>query len=153
MKSQPLLLRVPVVIFAVLVGGIFVYARSGGRFFATPARLSPATAPDAHEPGGGPAIMMGSKSAPAFLPEKPSSPPETPRATLLPGSKSAAIVVGEIQSTPNTTVQIVPNSSPDPKPSARLLPGSKSVILVDPPLLTPAQSAQPAPPSNQRNRP
>ncbi len=33
--------RVPAAIFAVLVGGLFVYAKSGGRFLA-PARTTPA---------------------------------------------------------------------------------------------------------------
>jgi hypothetical protein len=168
MKSQPLLWRVPVVIFAVLVGSIYVYARSGGRLFTTPAKVTPAAAVDPHEASIG--LMMGSKSAPAFLPEVPSQAPQNPgvpqptppsagepsnRPMLLPGSKSAAVVVGEYNSNPAPTTLPQPtNLAPIPPNRPHLLPGSKSVVLADPPSINQPQqqAAQPAPPSRQPNR-
>jgi len=167
MQSQPLLLRVQVVIFAVLVGSIFVYARAGGSlpFLSRPAQVSPAAVQDVNEPGGGPRIMMGSKSAPAFLPDEPSAPvsvqpvaPETSRKTLLPGSKSAVIITGEDPPPLTVVVPVAPtntNAAPQAKPSARLLPGSKSIILADPPTLNqsaPAVQRQQAGSSNRGNR-
>jgi hypothetical protein len=168
MKSQPLLVRVPVVIFAVLVGGIYVYARSGGRLFTTPAKVTPAAEPDPHEVPIG--LMMGSKSAPAFLPEERTSTPPNPgvpqptpptagepsnRPMLLPGSKSAAVVVGEYKPDPPPAIPPQPtNIAPVPSNRPHLLPGSKSVILADPPNFNqPQQQAvQLAPPSQQPNR-
>jgi hypothetical protein len=159
MKAQPLLVRVPVVIFAVLVGGIFVYARSGGQLFRTPAQVSPAAVHDVNDPGGSPAIMMGTKSAPAFLAEPTPSPeaqqtvevtPVTqisPQATLLPGSKSAVMI------SPEAPVQ----AKPVPAQAPQLLPGSKSIILVDPqsqsapPLAQPVQRPRPTPSSPPLN--
>lgn len=172
MQSQPLLLKVPVVIFAVLVGSIFVYARAGGSlpFLSRSAQVSPAAIQDVNEPGGGPAIMMGSKSAPAFLPEEPKVPaqaqtvsqptaPEVSRRTLLPGSKSAVIVTPDdprpvvvvpvaptntpVQLHPatNSLPKVAPNSVPEPRSTPRLLPGSKSIILADPPPLPQPRSA------------
>jgi hypothetical protein len=141
MKSQALLLRVPVVIFAVLVGGIYVYARSGGRFFTTPVRATPAAEAEPFESPVG--LMMGSKSAPAFTPEPAPSIPQqaSPRPALLPGSKSAIAI--EVAPVPQPT-----NAPTMPMVSPRLLPGSKSVILVDPPGLAPS----PQPPVNTQQQ-
>lgn len=143
--------RVPAVMFAVLVGGIFVYAKSGGRFFA-PAKLTPASESGENDPSL-PRIefMAGSKSAPAFVPEAPSVQAEArqlPSSTLLPGSKSAIVV------SPESLVPAPTNTVPHPaEPSRRLLPGSKSIILVDPSTLQPpanqAAPVQPARPQQQ----
>lgn len=103
MKTTTAYYRVPAVIFAVLVGGLFVYAKAGGRFL-TPGKPTPAAAASESDPSL-PRIefMMGPKSAPAFLPEEPPTIHATPRqltsappsSTLLPGSKSAGVVAPE----------------------------------------------------------
>jgi hypothetical protein len=150
--------RLPVVIFAVLIGGLYVYAKSGGRFFA-PGKPTPAVDSGEADPSL-PRIefMMGPKSAPTFLPDEPPAvqgerQPATPtQGTLLPGSKSAGVVFPE--SLLPAQGQPAPQSYPQPAaPNAtaprnsRLLPGSKSAILIDPNSLQPAQQAvQPAPP-------
>lgn len=153
MSNQSLYLRVPVVIFAVLVGGIYVYARSGGQFFTTPAQVTPAAEQDPHAVSN--SLMMGSKSAPAFLPEEP--PPAQAdsshgQPTLLPGSKSRAVIDVPASPPTNNPVPVQPIESP------RLLPGSKSVILADPPRLLPGSKSDvlvsppilmPAPQGNQ----
>jgi hypothetical protein len=149
--------RIPAVIFAVLVGGLFVYAKSGGRFF-TPGKPTPTVDSGENDPSL-PRIefMLGPKSAPAFVPEE-SAPVQVEvqpvsGGKLLPGSKSAILVSPESlvpAGTPNTPANENPQPAETPQPtSPRLLPGSKSLILVDPNTLKPQQSyQQPAPPTN-----
>lgn len=144
--------RVPAVIFAVLVGSLFVYAKSGARFF-TSARPVPSPAGENDPSVPRIEFLMGSKSAPAFRPEE-SAPPlvQAESATqsttrLLPGSKSAQVILPEslVSPTPvNTANQAATQgqSAPNATSGPRLLPGSKSLILVDPSTLQPP--AQPA---------
>jgi hypothetical protein len=154
--------RIPVVIFAVLVGGLYVYAKGGGQLLQKRTQVTPAT----NSQGEGLApprieFMMGPKSAPAFEKSptyQPSPQPQqkvqpapvqpAPR-QVLPGSKSRAVIdpptYSPAKPVPNAEpVNIVPNQT-------RLLPGSKSVILIDPQTVTPpTNSGVKSPPANAK---
>jgi hypothetical protein len=143
--------RVPVVIFAVLVGGLYVYAKSGGALFGSRTQVTPATNTHGEELAP-PQIefMMGPKSAPAFDELPPAPPPAPPVASygtpmsrpVLGGSKSRAVVEPS-DVAPSANVAPPTNAAPLQR---RMLPGSKAAILVDPATLTPAP--QPVPPTN-----
>jgi hypothetical protein len=118
MTRKQLHLRVPAIMVAVLLMVGYVYTRSGGQLpgMAKPAPAAPQPGPlpgsksmavfrgsePPLEPAIQKALIYGSKSAPVFVPEQPepgdTSVPETTVTpvtdpNLLPGSKSAAIVV------------------------------------------------------------
>jgi hypothetical protein len=126
--------RVPVVIFAVLVGGLFVYAKAGGQFGSRP-RVTPATNANGEELAP-PQIeyMMGSKSAPAFA-----QPPARSTVYAKPAAKKSVAR----QPAPQQPTNAAP-------PQLRMMPGSKSAILVDPATLAPAPQPRVtnAPPQN-----
>jgi hypothetical protein len=114
--------RVPVVIFAVLVGGLYVYAKAGGQFGSRP-QVTPANNANGEELAP-PQIefMMGPKSAPAFA-----EPPT--RSTVY--AKPAARKAMPRQPAPQQSTNAAP-------PQLRMMPGSKSAILLDPATLAPA---------------
>lgn len=143
--------RIPVVIFAVLVGGLYVYAKGGGSLLQKRTQVTPATNTQGEELAP-PRIefMMGPKSAPAF-------------------QDSPAYQTSPQQPKPNPRQQTIQQSEPTNVAPAqtRLLPGSKSVILIDPPTVTPPtnstvkfpptkpqsqQQAQPVQPAPQQPR-
>lgn len=154
--------RIPVVIFAMLVGGLYVYAKGGGTLLQRRTQVTPAA--NSHGEALAPPkieFMMGPKSAPAFdqssnyQPAKP-QPKQiqaTPSRQVLPGSKSRAVIDPPTY-TPGSTA---PNAVPPPAnaaPRARVLPGSKSMILIDPQTIAPSTNRGVSfPPSNTKPQP
>ncbi len=129
MNVQPPLHRVPIVIFAVLIGGLFVYAKGGGQLFsgARP-KLTPASASGEKDPSGARVeFMMGSKSAPAFR------------------------TVGSAQPTPQAAAKPTPVQTAAPS-RVHLFPGSKSAGVIGPADLQ-TNTAQQQPAGNQGRRP
>ncbi len=154
--------RVPAVIFAVLVGGLYVYAKSGGAIFRSRTQVTPATNAN-NEELAPPRIefMLGPKSAPAFAGEGPkysrfadevpfssSNAATQPRQKMLPGSKSD-VVFPSTRSTPSPPSKAFPANTATIQRS--VFPGTKSAILVDPAELTPA--LQPGTPGKQPGTP
>lgn len=146
MATKHSLYRVPVLIFAMLVGGLYVYAKGGGslspRPQVTPAASVPgeALAPPKIE------FMMGPKSAPVFDRQN-----DTPRQPAPPASNTAPQYDSTKYGTPRRSTIIaapvqLPAQSQTVQPRLRVLPGSKSAIVIDPQTIAPVQQrAQPAP--------
>lgn len=172
MATQAPYYRVPVVIFAVLVGGLYVYAKSGGSLFTPQPHVTPAANASGDEPGA-PSVefMLGSKSAPAFDAEprptvhhaKPRAPADPPRPILLPGSKSFIVELPTsppaAQPPPPPTNYAPPSNYAPPTNNAApptnaapdrraLFSGSKSAAIIGPESLTPPP--QPTPPVGQQ---
>ena len=160
--------RVPVVIFAVIVGGLYVYAKSGGRIYPSRTHVTPAK--NSNDDAALPTIEFydpGSDALTSFDPEPPQpwnkQPEQSLRPVLLPGSKSPSAMFeetrGYLSPPPPSLVpgSDVPSSwfrdpanhaepSAQPKPRA-VLPGSKSRAVVEP-----AEVAPPPPTNNAAPR-
>lgn len=115
MKATTNLLRAFVVLFAVLMASLFVYARAGGQLLP---RGKPAPAAQGESDGGPGTVTMfsGSKSGMVLQPE--------------PAASAAS----------NSTIQL-PADAPD---SVILMSGSKSIILVPPTSPSGAPSNRPS---------
>ncbi|WP_254513225.1 hypothetical protein [Anatilimnocola floriformis] len=168
------LYRVPVVIFAVIVGGLYVYAKSGGTLFPSRTQVTPAsnsTSDDAALPviefydtnAGSPQASFDSE------PPQPwkIQPEQSQRPVLLPGSKAPSALFEEPSPPPPPKPRAVlsgsksrpvleptdiappvanaaPANQPASPPRPAMLRGSKSMMIVDPPEFPP-QPVQPAP--------
>lgn len=160
--------RIPVVIFAVLVGSLYVYAKGGGSLLSNRPQVTPATNSQG-EALAPPRIeyMPGPKSAPAYIQApvnqaRQSQPRQVHSATprqVLPGSKSRAVIdhstFTPANAAPQSSVKFPPRQNNAPRgeptanqvsPRARVLPGSKSMILIDPQTIAPpTNNLQPVP--------
>lgn len=133
--------RVPVVIFALLVGGLYVYAKAGGVIFGSGTSVTPATNANDEELAP-PQIefMMGPKSAPAF---ESAGAPQSPFDDDVPFAGSQSHLPPYVRPINTAPTNAAPtNAAPQPR---QVLPGSKSAVVF-PPTLSPSPPApQPSP--------
>jgi hypothetical protein len=124
-----MLLRGFAMLFSMILVGVYIYNRSGGRLFP---RQASDDAPAAQGLGLSDDVRFGgSKSAAVFDPSGIPETPITPIATgssgtqLLPGSKSLVLAPAE---TPTVPMPAANNPAPQPPAKQELLPGSKSDV-------------------------
>jgi hypothetical protein len=137
MKESNLWYRAPVIVFAVLIGSLFVYVKSGGRFFSR-AKAIPAAGQSPGDPGQSRGeFMMGPKSAPVYLPQEPveiqqdsSAGKPASRPALFPGSKSAILLPPE-SLTPAIEPPVTPPAQPAPQQSGPSTSNSESIPTPD----------------------
>jgi hypothetical protein len=140
--KRSLLFKVVALAGALLLGSAYVYDRAGGNLLpAFHYGPTTETAPVEGSATAAPETFYGSKSAPVFQ----ALPAEAVDATLMPGSKSAAVFLWNGSDQPSTYEAGTPQSdvveTANDEPPPRLLPGSKSAGL-----FTPSSPPPPPPP-------